>query len=107
MLSWGYLLHRGKNLQIDLATILSRIPSRNNKIQFELENDFQANYKTDAFIVGRVIINIWRIMRYEVIIAINFGVYSKYVCTPYIFYFIVKTKFKTYTIVGCVKELYF
>ena len=72
MLSWGYLLQRGKNLQMDLATMLSRIPSRNNKIQFELEDDFQANYKTDAFIVGRVIVNLWRIMRYEVIVCVSF-----------------------------------
>ncbi|EDV19126.1 uncharacterized protein TRIADDRAFT_34128 [Trichoplax adhaerens] len=67
MLSWGYLLQRSKSLQIDLATLLSRVPSVNNKFQLELENDFQANYKTDVFIVGRVIVNIWRIMRYEVV----------------------------------------
>ncbi|XP_060609160.2 DNA polymerase zeta catalytic subunit [Anolis sagrei] len=67
MHSWGYLLQRAAALDVDLCQMISRIPDDKKENRFASEQD---EYGSDAMseinIVGRVVLNIWRIMRHEV-----------------------------------------
>ncbi|XP_077444018.1 DNA polymerase zeta catalytic subunit isoform X1 [Stigmatopora argus] len=67
MHSWGYLLQRAAVLGVDLCQQLSRIPddSRDNRFSAE-RDDYGANTMTEINIIGRIILNIWRVMKTEV-----------------------------------------
>lgn len=56
MLSWGYLIKRGKMLGFDLLQSLSRIPTVEQK------------YIDDKSIeiIGRIVLNLWRIIKHEI-----------------------------------------
>ena len=67
MLSWGYLLSRAAHLGYDLCRCLSRVPhdSKNNWCSSE-KDEFGADNASEIHIVGRLVLNIWRLMRSEV-----------------------------------------
>lgn len=67
MHSWGYLLQRSATLGVDLCQQLSRVPGDSNDNRFSAERDeYGADTMTEIHIVGRVTLNLWRIMKYEV-----------------------------------------
>ncbi|EDV19123.1 uncharacterized protein TRIADDRAFT_34116 [Trichoplax adhaerens] len=70
MLSWGYVFDRAKFLKIGLAPRLSRIPEQKIRSQIELTDNSLARYKTDLFVIGRILLNVWRIVRSEVTLNI-------------------------------------
>ena len=72
MLSWGYLFDRARFLKIDLAPRLSRIPDQKIRSQIELTDDSLARYKTDLFVIGRSLLNVWRIVRSEASITYDY-----------------------------------
>lgn len=67
MQSWGYLIQRGYTLGLNLLADLSRVkiqktgkPSPNLSGEM-LEKDYNLR------LPGRIVLNVWRIMRHEVI----------------------------------------
>lgn len=67
MHSWGYLLQRSSALGVDLCQQLSRVPGDSKDNRFSAERDeYGADTMTEIHIVGRVTLNLWRIMKYEV-----------------------------------------
>ncbi|CAL8312592.1 unnamed protein product [Lota lota] len=67
MRSWGYLLQRASALGTDLCQRLSRIPgdSKENHFQAAWDN-YGADTMTEINIIGRIVLNLWRIMKTEV-----------------------------------------
>ncbi|XP_059369223.1 DNA polymerase zeta catalytic subunit isoform X3 [Carassius carassius] len=66
MHSWGYLLQRASTLCIDLCQQLSRVPGDAKENRFMAEKDeYGADTMTEIHIVGRVVLNMWRIMKTE------------------------------------------
>ncbi|XP_055088091.1 DNA polymerase zeta catalytic subunit isoform X2 [Periophthalmus magnuspinnatus] len=67
MHSWGYLLQRSSALGVDLCQQLSRVPGDSKDNRFAAERDeYGADTMTEIHIVGRVMLNLWRIMKHEV-----------------------------------------
>ncbi|XP_015276270.1 PREDICTED: DNA polymerase zeta catalytic subunit-like [Gekko japonicus] len=67
MHSWGYLLQRAAALGVDLCQMVSRVPDDKKENRFAPEQDeYGSDTMSEINIVGRVILNIWRIMRNEV-----------------------------------------
>ena len=64
-LSWGYLIERACILDIDLPFCLSRAqpPGRNPRDNLG-EKPYSYNY-SDPHIVGRILLNLWRICKHE------------------------------------------
>ncbi|KAI8520921.1 error-prone translesion synthesis [Branchiostoma belcheri] len=71
MLSWGYLLQRAATLDMDLCPLLSRVPADAAKEStFSSDQDeWGADQMSEINIVGRIVINVWRLMRRE--LALN------------------------------------
>lgn len=63
MLSWTYLINRGHLLGINLYSLLGRIKDFSDS---QLEMKLKVNEEFQLKIVGRIILNVWRLMRYEV-----------------------------------------
>ena len=67
MLSWGYLIQRAGALGIDLASQLSRVLDSSGTAQFDAEKDqWGASKTSEISISGRIVLNVWRLMRHEV-----------------------------------------
>ena len=71
MLSWGYLLQRGTVLGIHVQNQLSRIPGgfpdRHGGIPEDIiEGGYMVEKNSDITIGGRIVLNLWRILRVEV-----------------------------------------
>ncbi|XP_028970573.2 DNA polymerase zeta catalytic subunit isoform X2 [Esox lucius] len=67
MRSWGYLLQRASALSVDLCQQVSRVPGDTKENRFAAERDeYGADTMTEIHIVGRIILNLWRIMKTEV-----------------------------------------
>lgn len=67
MRSWGYLLQRSAVLCVDLCQQLSRVPGDSKDNRFSAERDeYGADTMTEIHIMGRIMLNLWRIMKYEV-----------------------------------------
>lgn len=71
-MSWGYFCERAIHLGLsDVETLLSRVPHVNRTDKEREKSDSQplqwSKYHLDSAIPGRVILNVWRILRHEVI----------------------------------------
>lgn len=71
MVSWGYLLQRGTILGINVNNQLSRIPGafpdRPAGIPEDIiEGGYMVEKNSDITIGGRIVLNLWRILRVEV-----------------------------------------
>lgn len=71
MLSWGYLLQRSTILCIPFHNLLSRIPqSAPEKAKGIPEDIIEGGYmvekNSDINVPGRIILNLWRILKVEV-----------------------------------------
>uniref|UniRef100_A0A3B4U6G0 DNA polymerase zeta catalytic subunit n=1 Tax=Seriola dumerili TaxID=41447 RepID=A0A3B4U6G0_SERDU len=67
MRSWGYLLQRAAVLGVDLCQQLSRVPGDSRENRFGADTDeYGADTMTEIHVVGRVTINLWRVMKTEV-----------------------------------------
>lgn len=66
MRSWGYLLQRASALGVDLCQQLSRVPGDAKENRFTADKDeYGADTMSEIHIVGRITINLWRIMKTE------------------------------------------
>uniref|UniRef100_A0A8C0R3U3 DNA polymerase zeta catalytic subunit n=1 Tax=Canis lupus dingo TaxID=286419 RepID=A0A8C0R3U3_CANLU len=67
MHSWGYLLQRAAALSVDLGQMISRVPDDKIENRFAPErDDYGSETMSEINIVGRITLNLWRIMRNEV-----------------------------------------
>ncbi|KAM4693357.1 LOW QUALITY PROTEIN: DNA polymerase zeta catalytic subunit [Discoglossus pictus] len=67
MHSWGYLLQRASALNVELCQQMSRIPDDKNENRFSSEKDeYGADTMSEINIVGRIVLNVWRMMKTEV-----------------------------------------
>ncbi|KAM6992727.1 LOW QUALITY PROTEIN: DNA polymerase zeta catalytic subunit [Tautogolabrus adspersus] len=67
MHSWGYLLQRASALGVDLCQQLSRVPGNSKDNRFTAERDeYGADTMTEISIIGRITLNLWRVMKTEV-----------------------------------------
>ncbi|KAM6185186.1 DNA polymerase zeta catalytic subunit [Rhynchocyon petersi] len=67
MHSWGYLLQRAAALSVDLCQMISRVPNDKIENRFASERDeYGSDTMSEINIVGRITLNLWRIMRNEV-----------------------------------------
>nr|XP_045011163.1 DNA polymerase zeta catalytic subunit isoform X2 [Jaculus jaculus] len=67
MHSWGYLLQRAAALSVDLCQMISRVPDDRTENRFSAEkDDYGSDTMSEINIVGRITLNLWRIMRNEV-----------------------------------------
>ncbi|XP_004372527.1 DNA polymerase zeta catalytic subunit isoform X1 [Trichechus manatus latirostris] len=67
MHSWGYLLQRAAALSVDLCKMISRVPDDKIENRFSAErDDYGSDTMSEINIVGRITLNLWRIMRNEV-----------------------------------------
>lgn len=70
--SWGYLIDRGNVLGIDMLVCLSRVlPSERKRPEIiQTEDDPGAGadkeYENDIQIRGRILLNVWRLIRHEI-----------------------------------------
>jgi DNA polymerase zeta len=66
-LSWGFLLQRAAQLSVNLCPQISRIHSFKQGSWFAPERDeWGADHGTEIHIEGRVVLNLWRVLRHEV-----------------------------------------
>ncbi|KAM3861188.1 LOW QUALITY PROTEIN: DNA polymerase zeta catalytic subunit [Diretmus argenteus] len=67
MRSWGYLLQRASALEVDLCQQLSRLPGDSKENRFSADRDeYGADTMSEINIIGRITINLWRVMKTEV-----------------------------------------
>ncbi|KAM9704047.1 DNA polymerase zeta catalytic subunit isoform 3-T3 [Menidia menidia] len=67
MHSWGYLLQRAAALGVNLCQQLSRVPGDSVENRFGAEKDeYGADTMTEIHIIGRITLNLWRVMKTEV-----------------------------------------
>ncbi|GCC38166.1 hypothetical protein chiPu_0016678 [Chiloscyllium punctatum] len=67
MHSWSYLFQRAAALEFDLCRMVSRIPDDSKENRFATERDeFGATAMSEINVAGRIILNVWRMMRNEV-----------------------------------------
>jgi len=66
MLSWGYLFQRAYTLQINLFPLVSRIPNARVDKQHTENDSAASNFTEEIKLTGRIMLNIWRLMRHEV-----------------------------------------
>lgn len=69
MLSWGYLIQRAGFLGIEVVQQLSRIQDMSGTAQFDADKDqWGASHTSEISISGRIVLNVWRLMRHEVLV---------------------------------------
>ncbi|XP_056151151.1 DNA polymerase zeta catalytic subunit isoform X2 [Lampris incognitus] len=67
MRSWGYLLQRASALGVDLCQQLSRVPGDSKENRYTADRDeYGADTMTEINIIGRITLNLWRVMKTEV-----------------------------------------
>ncbi|XP_076611860.1 DNA polymerase zeta catalytic subunit isoform X1 [Chaetodon auriga] len=67
MRSWGYLLQRAAALSVDICPQLSRVPGDSKENRFTADRDeYGADTMTEISIIGRITLNLWRVMKTEV-----------------------------------------
>lgn len=65
--SWGYLLERGVALGAQVVARLSRVPEgTRGSHHLEEEDEYGADHTSQIHLAGRVVLNVWRLMRAEV-----------------------------------------
>ncbi|EDO42056.1 predicted protein, partial [Nematostella vectensis] len=67
MLSWGYLIQRALVFDLDLASKLARVSGSSSSSNMDSEKDqWGAAHASEIKIAGRIVLNVWRLMRHEV-----------------------------------------
>lgn len=66
MHSWGYVLQRAAALEVNLCQMISRILDDKENMFVAEKDEYGADTMSEIHIAGRIILNIWRMMRPEV-----------------------------------------
>ncbi|ESO87294.1 hypothetical protein LOTGIDRAFT_107156 [Lottia gigantea] len=71
MLSLGYILQRAAHLSLNICPSLSRLPGTKDGNRFSAEKDpWGADYNTEIHIAGRIVLNLWRVLKHEITLNI-------------------------------------
>ncbi|XP_022248567.1 DNA polymerase zeta catalytic subunit-like isoform X1 [Limulus polyphemus] len=70
MLSWGFLLERATHLKYNLCSLISRVPTSKGSHFSTDRDEYGADHMSEIHLEGRVILNLWRLIRKEVILNI-------------------------------------
>eukprot|EP00049_Salpingoeca_infusionum_P009764 m.165902 g.165902 ORF g.165902 m.165902 type:complete len:2389 (+) comp14438_c0_seq1:111-7277(+) len=67
MSSWGYLIQRGMVLGFDILKVLSRLVTESPKAPPSAipNNPYGARHTSELSIRGRIVLNVWRLLRHE------------------------------------------
>ncbi|XP_077973529.1 uncharacterized protein LOC120341041 [Styela clava] len=66
MLSWGFLFQRAAHLRCDLCRAISRVPADEQRNRHAASGDaFGADNASELHVVGRLVLNLWRLMKTE------------------------------------------
>jgi DNA polymerase zeta len=87
MLSWGYLFQRAYTLQINLGPLVSRVPTAYADNQHTENESAASNLNEEIRLTGRIMLNIWRLMRHEVFHSYAYCNTSKFLCVALAFRF--------------------
>uniref|UniRef100_UPI00358FBFE1 DNA polymerase zeta catalytic subunit isoform X3 n=1 Tax=Myxine glutinosa TaxID=7769 RepID=UPI00358FBFE1 len=69
--SWGFLLERAAVLGLDFCQKISRLAESSKENHFSREQDeFGAESMSEIHIVGRIVLNVWRMMKTEVALRV-------------------------------------
>lgn len=71
MLSWGFLIQRGYFLGRNLSQELSRVRETKQNEQIEKAPYEDDDYSNEIKLTGRIVLNVWRLMRHEVKIKMS------------------------------------
>ncbi|XP_049954261.1 DNA polymerase zeta catalytic subunit [Schistocerca serialis cubense] len=68
MLSWGYVFKRAFTLEMNLCPEISRVPTavKESKLRDNDTDGDMVEFSAEIKIVGRIVLNIWRLFRHEV-----------------------------------------
>ncbi|KAG7168018.1 DNA polymerase zeta catalytic subunit-like 2, partial [Homarus americanus] len=66
MSSWGYVLERGVALGLEMVSRLSRVPEGTASHHDEELDEYGADQTSQIHMTGRIVLNVWRLMRSEV-----------------------------------------
>ncbi|KAK7493090.1 hypothetical protein BaRGS_00015611 [Batillaria attramentaria] len=93
--SWGFLLKRAAHLSVNLCAQISRIQGSKQGNRFRAERDeWGADHTSEIHIEGRIMLNLWRVLRHEV----TLNIYSYENCAFHILHHRVPTySFRTLT----------
>nr|XP_054753442.1 DNA polymerase zeta catalytic subunit-like [Lytechinus pictus] len=70
-LSWGYLFQRAAFLEVQLCQLISRLPDETRESHFSADKDaYGADHMSEITVAGRIVLNLWRIIRHEVTLNI-------------------------------------
>lgn len=70
-LSWGFLLQRAAHLNVNLCAQIARIQWSKQGNRFSAERDeWGADHTSEIHIEGRIVLNLWRVLRHEVTLNI-------------------------------------
>lgn len=100
MLSWGYLLQRGKKMGWPVHDWLSRIPNgRPERTALPesgdiIEGGYIVEKNSDIAVPGRIVLNLWRLLRVEVI---NFAIMSNEEVNVFLFRCLLQIAVQSYT----------
>lgn len=64
MRSWGYVLERAQNLDIEIIREISRITEKNRQKRWRHDDS-----EMEGKIIGRITFNVWRLFRYELALS--------------------------------------
>ncbi|KAL8581748.1 hypothetical protein ACOMHN_043166 [Nucella lapillus] len=70
-MSWGFLLQRAAQLSVNLCSQIARIHGSKQGNRFSAEKDeWGADHTSEIHIEGRIVLNLWRLLRHEVTLNI-------------------------------------
>lgn len=66
--SWGYLIHRGYAIDINMPSLLSRVTSEKIRkiVNNDEERDMDGESEYEVKLAGRIFLNVWRLLRSEI-----------------------------------------
>lgn len=81
MLSWGYLIQRAYKLSINLNIELSRVIGSEGFAKYEDDKGILGgdNEEAEVKLAGRIILNVWRLLRHEVIIKSHCNILRQHI----------------------------
>ncbi|XP_011292459.1 DNA polymerase zeta catalytic subunit [Musca domestica] len=66
MSSWGYIIDRAKYLCLNIAPLLSRVPTQKTREFVDEDRDSFTDLDVEMKLCGRILLDVWRLMRSEI-----------------------------------------
>uniref|UniRef100_A0A1B0A7J0 DNA polymerase zeta catalytic subunit n=1 Tax=Glossina pallidipes TaxID=7398 RepID=A0A1B0A7J0_GLOPL len=66
MSSWGFVIERAKYLCVNIAPLLSRVPTQKGRDFIDEDNEQFTDLDVEMKLCGRILLDVWRLMRSEI-----------------------------------------